>query len=130
MKTRLRDYWFLLASLAGLGLGLAFSAVGQAFAANVLWGLTGVIGFSLAVRWLVDFARSRREKGMIEKLTDPLTHLVRNAVDHGIEPPAHDIWQFRHAISRFEQAHASFKAVQGPTLEGHGLRKGAHELPP
>ncbi len=28
------------------------------------------------------------DKGMIEKLTDPLTHLVRNAVDHGIEDPA------------------------------------------
>lgn len=27
------------------------------------------------------------DKGMIEKITDPLTHLVRNAVDHGIEPP-------------------------------------------
>lgn len=28
------------------------------------------------------------DKGMIEKITDPLTHLVRNAVDHGLELPA------------------------------------------
>jgi len=28
------------------------------------------------------------DKGLIEKITDPLTHLVRNAADHGIEPPA------------------------------------------
>ncbi|MDM7862189.1 chemotaxis protein CheA [Alteromonas sp. ASW11-36] len=27
------------------------------------------------------------DKGMIEKLVDPLTHLVRNSVDHGIESP-------------------------------------------
>ncbi|MFO1196553.1 MAG: chemotaxis protein CheW [Burkholderiaceae bacterium] len=27
------------------------------------------------------------DKGMIEKITDPLTHLVRNSVDHGIELP-------------------------------------------
>ncbi|HZY19175.1 MAG TPA: chemotaxis protein CheW [Ramlibacter sp.] len=27
------------------------------------------------------------DKGLIEKITDPLTHLVRNAVDHGIELP-------------------------------------------
>ncbi|MGE0311000.1 MAG: chemotaxis protein CheA [Lautropia sp.] len=27
------------------------------------------------------------DKGVIEKITDPLTHLVRNAVDHGIESP-------------------------------------------
>jgi len=28
------------------------------------------------------------DKGMIEKITDPLTHLVRNSCDHGIETPA------------------------------------------
>ena len=28
------------------------------------------------------------DKGMIEKITDPLTHLVRNSLDHGIEAPA------------------------------------------
>ena len=27
------------------------------------------------------------DKGMIEKLVDPLTHLVRNSIDHGIEMP-------------------------------------------
>ncbi|MFM9888148.1 MAG: chemotaxis protein CheW [Burkholderiales bacterium] len=27
------------------------------------------------------------DKGMIEKIIDPLTHLVRNSVDHGIEQP-------------------------------------------
>jgi len=27
------------------------------------------------------------DRGLIEKITDPLTHLVRNAVDHGLEPP-------------------------------------------
>lgn len=27
------------------------------------------------------------DKGLIEKITDPLTHLVRNSVDHGIESP-------------------------------------------
>ena len=27
------------------------------------------------------------DKGLIEKLTDPLTHLVRNSLDHGIETP-------------------------------------------
>jgi two-component system chemotaxis sensor kinase CheA len=27
------------------------------------------------------------DKGLIEKITDPLTHLVRNSLDHGIEAP-------------------------------------------
>lgn len=28
------------------------------------------------------------DKGLVEKITDPLTHLVRNSCDHGIEVPA------------------------------------------
>jgi two-component system chemotaxis sensor kinase CheA len=27
------------------------------------------------------------DKGLMERLTDPLTHLVRNSLDHGLEPP-------------------------------------------
>jgi len=28
------------------------------------------------------------DKGLVEKITDPLTHLVRNSCDHGVEMPA------------------------------------------
>jgi two-component system, chemotaxis family, sensor kinase CheA len=39
----------------------------------------------------VDFvtqgASTELDKGLIEKIVDPLTHLVRNSVDHGIEMP-------------------------------------------
>jgi len=28
------------------------------------------------------------DKGLIERITDPLTHLVRNAIDHGLETPS------------------------------------------
>ena len=27
------------------------------------------------------------DKGLIEKIADPLNHLVRNSLDHGVEPP-------------------------------------------
>ena len=33
------------------------------------------------------------DKGMVEKITDPLTHLVRNSCDHGIELPAERLAQ-------------------------------------
>jgi two-component system chemotaxis sensor kinase CheA len=40
----------------------------------------------------VDFvtvgATTELDKGLIERIVDPLTHLVRNSVDHGIENPA------------------------------------------
>jgi two-component system chemotaxis sensor kinase CheA len=31
--------------------------------------------------------KTELDKGVIEKISDPMTHLVRNAVDHGIEAP-------------------------------------------
>ena len=31
-------------------------------------------------------AETELDRSMVEKLTDPLTHIVRNALDHGIEP--------------------------------------------
>ena len=40
------------------------------------------------VRLEISGGESELDKSMIEKLVDPLTHLVRNALDHGVEPPA------------------------------------------
>jgi len=35
----------------------------------------------------IDGADTELDRSLIETIRDPLTHLVRNAVDHGIEPP-------------------------------------------
>jgi two-component system chemotaxis sensor kinase CheA len=32
-------------------------------------------------------SQTELDKTVIERITDPLTHIVRNAIDHGIEPP-------------------------------------------
>ena len=40
------------------------------------------------VRLEVTGGDAELDKSMIEKLVDPLTHLVRNALDHGVETPA------------------------------------------
>ncbi len=37
------------------------------------------------------------DKTVIERLTDPLTHMIRNAIDHGIEPPAMRLAAGKHA---------------------------------
>lgn len=34
----------------------------------------------------IEGAETELDRSMVEKLTDPLTHIVRNAIDHGIEP--------------------------------------------
>jgi two-component system chemotaxis sensor kinase CheA len=40
------------------------------------------------VQLVVDGADTELDRSLIEGIRDPLTHLIRNAVDHGIEPPA------------------------------------------
>ncbi|MFM8290638.1 MAG: chemotaxis protein CheW, partial [Planctomycetia bacterium] len=39
------------------------------------------------VQLVIDGADTELDHSLIESIRDPLTHLIRNAVDHGIEPP-------------------------------------------
>jgi two-component system chemotaxis sensor kinase CheA len=39
------------------------------------------------VRLIVNGESTELDKTVIERLSEPMTHLIRNAVDHGIEPP-------------------------------------------
>ncbi len=39
------------------------------------------------VRLVVNGESTELDKTVIERLSEPMTHLIRNAVDHGIEPP-------------------------------------------
>lgn len=39
------------------------------------------------VELVLEGTQTELDKGLIEKLVDPLTHLVRNSIDHGIESP-------------------------------------------
>lgn len=40
------------------------------------------------VELVIEGGQTEIDKGLIERLVDPLTHLVRNSLDHGIEVPA------------------------------------------
>jgi two-component system chemotaxis sensor kinase CheA len=40
------------------------------------------------------------DKTILEQLSDPLTHLVRNSVDHGIEPPAERVAKGKSTVGR------------------------------
>jgi two-component system chemotaxis sensor kinase CheA len=48
--------------------------------------LAGTLGKE--VDFITDGAATELDKGLIERIVDPLTHLVRNSIDHGIETPA------------------------------------------
>ena len=47
------------------------------------------------------------DKGMVEKLVDPLTHLMRNSIDHGIETP-----EIRRASGKPEKGLITLRAEQ------------------
>ncbi len=65
------------------------------------------------------------DKGMIEKLTDPLTHLVRNAVDHGIELPAEReaAGKPRHGNLTLSAAHEGGSILIQVRDDGRGLNR-------
>jgi two-component system chemotaxis sensor kinase CheA len=39
------------------------------------------------VRLELEGEETELDKGVVEKISDPLTHLIRNSLDHGVEPP-------------------------------------------
>jgi two-component system chemotaxis sensor kinase CheA len=45
-------------------------------------------GLGKQVRWELRGGDTELDRGVLDQLADPLLHLVRNAVDHGVEPPA------------------------------------------
>lgn len=70
-------------------------------------------------------ATTELDKGLIERIIDPLTHLVRNSVDHGIETPAK-----RRAAGKDEQgkltlaaSHKGGSIVIEVTDDGAGLNR-------
>lgn len=52
------------------------------------------------VRLEMEGQETELDKTLIEAIRDPLTHLVRNAVDHGIEPPAERLARGKPAEGR------------------------------
>ncbi|MDW5416365.1 chemotaxis protein CheA [Iodobacter sp. CM08] len=65
------------------------------------------------------------DKSMIEKLNDPLMHIVRNAIDHGIEPPHERIAKGKPAQGELTLSafHESGSVVIEISDDGAGLNK-------
>ena len=65
------------------------------------------------------------DKGVIEKLSDPLTHIVRNSIDHGIETPAERIAAGKPAQGtvRMSAYHQGGRIVVEINDDGRGLNR-------
>ncbi|MDB5441260.1 MAG: CheA signal transduction histidine kinase [Caulobacteraceae bacterium] len=79
------------------------------------------------VRLTVAGENTEVDRTVIERLTDPLTHMIRNAIDHGIEPP-----HCRRAAGKPEEgvihvsaAHRGGRVIIEVTDDGAGLDRAA-----
>ncbi|BCB27556.1 chemotaxis protein CheA [Sulfurimicrobium lacus] len=65
------------------------------------------------------------DKGLIEKLADPLTHLIRNSLDHGIEEPEQRISQGKDpkGTITLSAAHQGGNIVIEVSDDGAGLNR-------
>lgn len=63
------------------------------------------------------------DKTMIERLNDPLVHLIRNAIDHGLETPEGRIQSGKPAAGRIALTarHAGTEVLISVTDDGRGL---------
>ncbi|HAM53276.1 MAG TPA: chemotaxis protein CheA [Nitrospiraceae bacterium] len=65
------------------------------------------------------------DKGVLDKITDPLIHLIRNAIDHGIEMPEERMSQGKPAqgtihLSAYQMGNAVYIEVED---DGRGLNR-------
>ena len=65
------------------------------------------------------------DKGLVEKITDPLTHLVRNSCDHGIELPAERLARGKpaHGTVTLAASHQGGSIVIEVRDDGRGLNR-------
>jgi two-component system, chemotaxis family, sensor kinase CheA len=88
---------------------------------RVVHDLAGSLGKQIAVE--ITGEDTELDKQMIEQLGDPLTHLVRNSVDHGIETPDERVRQGKPAqgVIGLDAFHEGGSVVIEVRDDGRGL---------
>lgn len=77
------------------------------------------------VEFVTNGAATELDKGLIERIVDPLTHLVRNSVDHGIEMPEVRVAEGKSDIGRLSLSagHQGGNIVIEVSDDGAGLKR-------
>jgi two-component system chemotaxis sensor kinase CheA len=63
-----------------------------------------------AVNLVIEGAATRADKRILEEMKDPLLHMIRNAIDHGIESPEERVRQGKSAVATI-----TLRGYQTPT---------------
>ncbi len=118
LERNTRDLQEVVMSVRMLPISVVFSRFPR-----MVRDLAGKLGKQVELKTLG--AGTELDKGLIEKIADPLTHLVRNSLDHGIESP-----EMRRAAGKPEQGVITLKAShQGGNIvievadDGDGLNR-------
>jgi two-component system chemotaxis sensor kinase CheA len=77
------------------------------------------------VRLITEGEGTEVDKTVIERLTDPLTHMIRNAIDHGLETPEDRIraGKPREGVIRLSAQHRSGRIVIVVSDDGRGINR-------
>ncbi len=77
------------------------------------------------VEFVTHGAATELDKGLIERIVDPLTHLVRNSIDHGIEAPVARVAAGKGEIGRLSlsASHQGGNIVIEVSDDGGGLHR-------
>ncbi|MHA7599166.1 chemotaxis protein CheW [Alicycliphilus sp. T452] len=90
---------------------------------RMLRDLAGKLGKK--VEFVTHGEATELDKSLVEKITDPLTHLVRNSLDHGIELPADRIaaGKAEHGTLSLSASHQGGSIVIEVRDDGKGLSR-------
>ncbi|ANP46765.1 chemotaxis protein CheA [Candidatus Viadribacter manganicus] len=77
------------------------------------------------VRLVMEGEGTEVDKTVIERLSDPITHMLRNAIDHGLETPAERIGAGKQGegVVRLSALHRSGRIVIEVSDDGKGINR-------
>lgn len=77
------------------------------------------------VRLITDGEWTEVDKTVVERLADPLTHMIRNAIDHGLEKPEKRVeaGKSEEGVVRLSAAHRSGRVVITISDDGAGINR-------
>ena len=78
-----------------------------------------------SVRLVTEGENCEVDKTVIERLTDPLTHMIRNAIDHGLEKPEDRVKAGKpeQGVVKMVAAHRSGRVVIEVSDDGAGINR-------
>ncbi len=115
----------LVVHLRDASMGMRMVSIGTLFQKfrRTVRDLSEQLGKSIEL--VIEGAETELDKNVIEKLNDPLLHLVRNSVDHGIELPSERIAYGKNPLGKvtLSAIHAGASVLIKISDDGHGIDK-------